>query len=289
MKLAIGSQLFGMDPDTRGDARISPQEVQAILAYARRAALDMVDTAPDYGRSEFVLGAEGGEALPRKIVTKTPVFHSDSIGYEDMLLLTTSFSRSLWRLRTSRIYGLVVQRGFDLMKPGAEAIYAQLKQWKAEGKVEKIGVFVRDAQELDALLSQYAFDIVQLPVNVLDQRMPDSGALRRLKLKGVEIHARSVFSDGLLLTKPEELPSRYASYRDHLEQYHGKLQDRRMQPVEAALLFIRSVPQIDYAIVEINSLAHLKEVHAAFAVRAGLDFPFRRFALNEELNLMDSM
>jgi aryl-alcohol dehydrogenase-like predicted oxidoreductase len=289
MKLAIGSELFGMDHETGGDVRVSPQEVQAILAYAQRASIDMIDTAPHYGRSEFVLGAGSETPIPRRIVTKTPLINSDSIGYEQMLLLTTSFSRSLWRLRVKRLYGLVVQRGADLMKPGADALFAQLKQWKAEGKLEKIGVFVRDTQELEALQSQYSFDIVQLPVNVLDQRMPDSGALRRLKLKGIEIHARSVFSDGLLLTKPDELPSHFASYREHLEQYHGKLQDRRLQPVEGALQFIRSVPQIDYAVVEISGLAHLKEVHAAFMMRTGLDFPFRRFALNEDMKLIDSM
>jgi aryl-alcohol dehydrogenase-like predicted oxidoreductase len=289
MKLAIGSELFGMDHETRGDVRVSPQEVQAILAYARRAAIDMIDTAPHYGRSEFVLGAGGDNPLPRRIVTKTPIIDSDSIGYEEMLMLTTSFSRSLWRLRVNRLYGIVVQRGADLLKPGADAVYAQLKQWKAEGKTEKIGVIVRDGLELDALQSQYAFDIVQLPVNVLDQRMHDSGALRRLKRKGIEIHARSVFSEGLLLAKPDELPSRFASYRDHLEQYHGKLQDRRLQPVEGALQFIRSVPQIDYAVVEIGGLAHLKEVHAAFMMKTGIDFPFRRFALNEDLDLIDSM
>jgi hypothetical protein len=65
----------------------------------------------------------------------------------------------------------IVHRGEDLLKPGGEIIHQQLLRWKAEGKTDKIGVSVYDEQELELILQQFRFDIVQLPVNVLDQRL----------------------------------------------------------------------------------------------------------------------
>ena len=53
---------------------------------------------------------------------------------------------------------------------------------------------------------------IQIPVNALDRRAIHSGLLRRLKTKGVEIHARSVFLQGLLLMQPTELPEFFSRY-----------------------------------------------------------------------------
>ena len=51
------------------------------------------------------------------------------------------------------------------------------------------------------LFEKYKIDIVQLPINIIDRRFVKSAWLRRLKKNNVEIHARSVFLQGLLLSK----------------------------------------------------------------------------------------
>ena len=45
----------------------------------------------------------------------------------------------------------------------------------------KVGVSVNDAAQIDSLLDRFQPDIVQLPLNVLDQRLLHSGHLARLK------------------------------------------------------------------------------------------------------------
>lgn len=60
---------------------------------------------------------------------------------------------------------------------------------------------VYNKKEIDMVLSYYDFDIFQLPCNILDQRLIHNNTLEKLFSKKIEMHARSVFLQGLLLMK----------------------------------------------------------------------------------------
>ena len=47
----------------------------------------------------------------------------------------------------------------------------------------------------------YNIDVVQIPYNILDKRVIYSGWYRKLKKIGIEVHARSIFLQGLLVNK----------------------------------------------------------------------------------------
>ena len=54
-----------------------------------------------------------------------------------------------------------------------------MEKFRNSGLVRKIGVSVYDSDQIDHLLSEYDIDIVQLPINILDQRLINSGHLNR--------------------------------------------------------------------------------------------------------------
>lgn len=63
----------------------------------------------------------------------------------------------------------------------------------------KIGFSTYTPKQIDFLLNNFDFDLVQLPFNVFDNRLIQGGQLKALKKKKIEIHARSIFLQGLLL------------------------------------------------------------------------------------------
>ena len=63
--------------------------------------------------------------------------------------------------------------------------------------------------ELDKYFNYYNFEVVQFPLNIFDRRIIDSGWLDKLKKKGVELHARSIFLQGLLLLDKKDLPKKF--------------------------------------------------------------------------------
>jgi len=265
MNLGIGTAQFGMDYGiSNKDGRTSQTEVASILGYAREAGIGVIDTAHGYGKSEGVLG----EALPRahafRIVTKTPAFPSRPVKPEDAAELERSFQHSLNKLRQPRLAGLLLHNADDLLAAGGNHLYTKLVELKTRGIVEKIGVSIYSGEQIDALLDRYAIDLIQLPVNALDQRLIVSGRLAELKRRGVEVHARSIFLQGLLLMAPEEAPPSFDRIRPLLSRYHELRSKNGLSPVEAAFCFITGITEIDDVIIGVSHLDQLALNAAAF-------------------------
>ncbi|MFX3887000.1 hypothetical protein ACJBV2_10375, partial [Streptococcus suis] len=65
---------------------------------------------------------------------------------------------------------------------------------------QKVGISIYSRSQIDREDILEAIDFVQLPFNVFDQRLKVDGFLKKLKEYDIEVHARSVFLQGLLLT-----------------------------------------------------------------------------------------
>ena len=102
---------------------------------------------------------------------------------------------------------------------------------RARGWTSRIGASVYNSDQLALVESRFQPQLVQLPLNVLDRRPIVSGMLARLKAAGVEIHARSVFLQGLLLMEPDELPEFFAPVRPIFVGLREKWQQRGLAPL----------------------------------------------------------
>lgn len=285
MKIGLGAVQFGLDYGIANTAgKVSEGEVAAILATAARLQLTLIDTAALYGDSEAVLGRAMSPAAPFDIVTKTPQFSGAAVTEVEAQQLEDSLHASLRKLQRPSVYGLLIHRVDDLLLPGGEALMARMALLKQRGLVSKIGVSVYTGQQIDAVLARFPIDLIQLPVNVLDQRLLHSGHLRKLKQAGVEIHARSAFLQGLLLMAPHDLPAHFDSVREHLAAYHRFIAGQGLTPLQAALGFVTGLEEIDQVVCGVNSSVQLQEIcaaagrAAASAACAGYD----AFAISDE-------
>jgi aryl-alcohol dehydrogenase-like predicted oxidoreductase len=245
--------------------QVPRREVARILDTARRLRLGVLDTAFEYGNAEEVLGEALHPADEFRLVTKTPRLRAGRVSDADAESLRASFLTSLARLQRPCVYGLLVHHPADLLVPGGDRLYAELTALKHGGLACKVGASVYTRQQLDAIMDRFPLDLVQVPVNVLDQRLVTSGHLARLKASGVEVHARSAFLQGLLLMNPARLEERFSSVRDHLSRYHAFLAHAGIDPVQAAIGFVISLPQVDHAVVGVLQAEQLEQVADAAA------------------------
>ena len=267
MKIALGSVQFGIPYGvSNNEGKTSKKQALSILNFAQKKGIRTIDTAPSYGDSERVLGKlfEGEEW---DITTKTLPFNSKSINEEQIEQLRSVFRESLVSLHKKSIYGLLVHSCNDLLKPGGEKIFREMERLREIGMVKKIGVSVYNSKQIAAILGKFNIDLIQLPINILDQRLVSGGQLTRLKNHGVEIHARSVFLQGLLLMSPNNIPSWFDPVRGVLESFHKEAKKRNMTVLQLALSFVQSIDEIDKVIVGVNTLKQLKEVVNAASIR----------------------
>ncbi len=259
MKLGIGTAQFGLDygiSNTSG--KTSLKEVQSILKIATENGVDVLDTANFYGDSESAIGSCLHEQNRFRIITKTPVLKENRYSSDDGIIIKKAFYESLKRLKLSSVAGLLIQDAYNVLAEGGEFLYEGMLELKYKGLVEKIGFSVYNGEQIDKLLDLYDFELIQVPVNVLDQRLIKGGELKKLKNKDIEIHARSIFLQGLLLMEPDNLHSFFDPIKPVINKYRSLIISRGLTLVEGAINFVASVPEIDYIIVGVNTTEQLK-------------------------------
>jgi len=253
MKLGLGTVAFGMPygvSNTNGQP--SHDEVRRILELAGARGVRCLDTAALYGTSEHVLG----QTLPPRhgfdIVTKLPRGVTAAT-------LDGAFATSLENLRQARVYGLMLHDPADLDARVAQRLVAL----KHAGAVQRVGVSIYTTDQVDRALRFEGLDLVQVPLNLLDQRLVASGHLARLTAAGYEIHARSVFLQGLLLMPLDAIPAGLSSVREHLGRLRAGAAAAGVGMLTAALGFVHGLAEVDRVLVGVTTVAELREIFDA--------------------------
>lgn len=264
MKLALGTVQFGLDYGVFGSGRqVEQPEVSAMLDHARTAGIDLLDTARAYGESESVLGTE--KAADRfRIVTKCPRLDGAKNPAAELL---ANFDASCAALRTNWLAGYLLHSSRDIELPG---VLEALEQLVTDGRVERFGVSAYGFDEAKALCARYPLTLVQLPANVLTPWFRNEGLPHT-----VEVHVRSAFLQGFLLSNPERLPDQFRPWRDTLDTFRARAAACGLTQHEAALAPLLHSPYIHRVVVGADNLTQLGEL--IFAAGVGFadlgDFP----------------
>lgn len=265
MKLGLGTVQFGLDYGITNPAGRTPAtEVRAILGDAADHGVTTLDTAALYGDAEAVLGA----TLPRphafRIISKTLALDPALPPNDAVAALTAGVRRSLERLCETRLSGLLVHRVDDLLGPGGERLFTALEGLRQDGAVDKIGASVYTPGEVAQLLERYPVDLVQLPLNPLDQRHLAGSSLAALAERGVEIHVRSAFLQGLLLHPGAVLSAGLAGLKAPLAAWHEACGIRQLSPLAACFAFLKGCAGVGVAVCGATCLGQWQEIVAAY-------------------------
>lgn len=289
MKLGLGTVQFGLDYGiTNATGRTPAAEVRAILADCAAHGVDTLDTAALYGDAETVLGQQ----LPRphafRIVGKTLHLENDRPLPEALAAVRAGVIRSLERLGEPKLDALLVHRVDDLLGPAGDALFDELVALRDAGLIGKIGVSVYTPAEISVLLERYALEIVQLPLNVFDQRMHASGTLADLRRRHVEIHVRSAFLQGVLLAdSPQRLPAGFAALQPALTQFRERLRAQGISPLQGTLGFLQGLHAVDVVVCGAARLAEWREISATFAALPELPADLFKDLAQSDVDLID--
>ena len=241
-KLGLGTVQFGQPYGVSNvHGQVSPDATRAILERAARGGITVLDTAANYGDAEEILS--GFDTSAFRIVTKTISVQN---GVEAVVARARQSAQSL------NADTLLVHTAGDLAN---DELWPALQRLKADGVFRNIGISVYAADVPAALAARFRPDVMQLPFSVLDQRLLKDGTLGRLEGLGIELHARSLFLQGLLFI--ETLPPKLAYAAPQLAAAKSAIRAAGSTPLAAALGFVLSRPEIGVALVGVTSLAEL--------------------------------
>ncbi|ORU93556.1 MAG: aldo/keto reductase [Cycloclasticus sp. symbiont of Bathymodiolus heckerae] len=271
-KIALGSAQFGLTYGISNKiGQVHEDEVQEILALAKKNQVHTLDTAIAYGDSEKVLGTVGVDDW--EIISKLSALPHGVTDVDEWL--ESEVINSCRRLKIESLHGVLLHRPADLLGKHGTELQDALYRVKKEGLVDKIGISVYEPSELDQFFDLMKFDIVQAPFSLVDRRMQESGWLKRLQDTGCEFHARSVFLQGLLLMTQEQRPSQFDRWRPVWQQLDSWLKEADVTAVQACLGYVLSIEEVTKVVLGVESRAQLEEIFTALttslqSVPAGL-------------------
>lgn len=282
MQIGLGTVQFGIDYGIVNSTKVSKDEVGKILNFASENGVNLLDTASSYGCSEEVIGNNLNSKLNFNFITKTPLDLQDLTPELHAQHIKKSLLNSLDLLKQSQIYCLLVHRPNDLLSNNGNKIFNELVRLKEIGLVKKIGVSAYQKEEIDAILKRFPIEVVQYPLSVIDQRGVDSGYLPYLKDRGIEIHGRSIFLQGLILMILKDIPKYFDPIVPIIKKFQNTAKNLGLTPLELAIYYVKGVKELDNIIVGAKSIIELKEIIDAFNKNLDLKIDFSSFAVSDQ-------
>lgn len=245
-KLVLGTVQFGLQYGVNSAGRPSEEAVKSILSEAAKGGVKTLDTSSAYGNSEEILGECITPDEIFRIVSKYPKGESP---------VTEMFNTSLKRLKVSHLYGYLLHH-FEVYKNNPK-VWEEFVALKESGKVQKIGFSLYSPEELEFVLDKKSpFDLIQVPFNILDKKFLP--LMKELHEKGVEIHVRSTFLQGLFFKDRETLPEKLKPMKKYLLQLDDYSKATGLSISEIALNYNLQNPFIDGVLIGVDNVEQLK-------------------------------
>ena len=198
-KIILGSANFSSKYGIGNNVNLSLPKIKKIFLEFNKKKLNFIDTSKGYNNSESIIG-KFNQKKNWKIITKIPKIKLRKKSSIEKFVNDQIYD-SLIKLNSKKLYGLLLHDENQLLSSNANYIYNILLELKKKKVINKIGVSFYTKTKLLKTISRFNIDIVQIPINYMNKSFENTEILKYIKNKNIEIHARSVFLQGLLLKK----------------------------------------------------------------------------------------
>ncbi len=258
-ELALGTAQFGLNYGiTNQKGIISEKESLAILKLASINGIKFIDTAQNYGSAEQILGKTFPKKKNFRVISKIASLNL-SPSTPNIDLWEKNFFLSLENLNLSKLDSYLLHDSFDFKRPYGKKLINWLISLKKRNLINRIGVSIYNIEELQHIPIDL-IEIIQIPLSIYDQRFINNGTLDNFRRKGVAVHIRSIFLQGLILQNPNLWPSFLTD--EFISHHMGFIEDIKnigsTELVESLNFALRL--NIEAVIVGISSLNDLRNI-----------------------------
>jgi aryl-alcohol dehydrogenase-like predicted oxidoreductase len=262
-ELVLGTVQLGLNYGvTNKVGPISDNQVSKISNLALKFNISKLDTSMSYGESESRIG-EFFTSSKFEIISK--------INAKENYTRET-FNRQLEKLRRPSIYGLLVHNTADFLDSQNYELFDLLKSLQESELVSKIGASVYSVDELERMIEVFPkIDLIQIPGNILNLNLLNSEVVSNLVAGGCEIHVRSIFLQGLLLSNKNQIHDFFKPLAPILEELDYFAAAHSMSRLEILLSAVKFNKNITGAVVGVTSAGELSAIDKAWRNAQNVD------------------
>lgn len=248
-KLMIGTAQWGMAYGAYNRVGQSSMfEIRNMLEFMREKHITDIDTSSLYGEAHNVLEELKIENF--KIYTK--------IKLDISLLKNDATATPFERIaKTQKFWGVSIHNAEIIHNDNFQDAVEYMYKIQQDYGIKQIGISIYDVEALERLYKFWTPDIIQIPLNFFNNKFLKSGALDFIKTQGTQIHARSLFCQGLLLQDLDSLSIEDKSDINVVKDYVHWCKDSGLTQLEACLALAKSTPLIDKIILGFDDFEQL--------------------------------
>ena len=269
-KIILGSanfdQIYGIKKNF-----IKKSEIKKLFDLALKNKIKTIDTSPLYNKSEKIIGLLNNNRF--KIISKIPKPPKNIKRENIKKWLKQNVMISLKNLKIKKFECLLLHNANSLLCKNGDEIYKGIRNMKINGFTSKIGVSIYDFNVLDKILKKFKFNLIQAPFNILDQRLVKKGWLKKLKKRKIEVHARSIFLQGILLLKHNQLPKKLIKLSKKLMVWENWLKKNKFSSLQICLSFVLNQRQLDGIVVGYNNTNQLNQILKLKQIKNNFSLP----------------
>lgn len=220
------------------------EQSHRLLRKALECGVSTWDTARHYGTAESVIGSfvksNASENAPL-VVTK---FKWDNSAFSDkgeaLRQAIQHVQDSCEQLGSERLPVLLFHKDKDQsIRQVMRILPDVLRSLQGEGLIAYGGISIYFADEAKAVIDEPTIQAIQAPMNVLDQRMIQNGALRDFYDMGKTVFIRSIFLQGLFFMDETQLPQKLSGAKPYLKQLQVLASEADMDTAQFAFSYVR--------------------------------------------------
>jgi aryl-alcohol dehydrogenase-like predicted oxidoreductase len=244
-KIILGTANFTQAYGVLSDESVMPSsDMCSILSQAYESGIRTLDTAIGYG--------DITQTVPLDLLKKFKIITKVSALNDEAQLL-----KKMEMYKGLNVYAVLIHDPQNLVLVSPSVVRSRLEALRSHYAVEKIGVSAYDVGDIEQFKAVFPPQLIQMPLNPLNQSFDTASFIEYVQTYGIEVHARSLFLQGLLLAqdlpkKLEALHDVWASAKHTLEKYPSALQ--------GLLLWASAKPWVHSWILGVSSVRDFQEI-----------------------------
>jgi aryl-alcohol dehydrogenase-like predicted oxidoreductase len=253
-KIILGTVQLGLNYGINNKSgKPSLENAFEILHTAHDNGIRILDTAEAYGDSQEVIGEfqKSNPSKKFKIITKLNA--NMALKQNDLIDI---IKQNCETLNTNSLYGYMFHNYQSFIEN--KSFYKDLVVAKEMGLIENIGISLYSNEEILDIIKNYKeFKIIQTPFNLLDNESKRKSILLEAKSKGIEVHTRSAFLQGLFFMPQSKLPIKLKELKKDLNTLELLKKDYNISTEELALKYVLEKDYIDNVLIGVENVPQL--------------------------------
>ena len=278
--LVIGTanfnKLYGLNK-----TKVKLNEIKSILKKLKKRKIFYIDTADNYKLSKKI------KNLIR--INKFKIIFKFNLPRKKVFSINTfckNLAKKLNQFSTKPVEAIMFHNVEDFENKNILKILNKIYDFKKRKLVKKIGISIYSPNDLQKIRKIFIPDLIQIPLNIFDQRFTSKKFVDFFKSNKIDVYARSIFLQGVILKTSSEINK--LKFNDNIKKklhdYDEWCKNNYISKIDASFKFIKKKRFVKYVVVGVDNFKQLNDLVLSF--KSKKNFKLRNFSYNNN-NLID--